>query len=71
MRLFYAFFGFPSPDKSFRLTSTLCQTDPIVINVNEIRTISYKERVCVSLPWLEVLAFLLAPVPYWNMREKS
>ncbi|TKT86411.1 hypothetical protein FC814_00665 [Escherichia sp. MR] len=61
MCFFYAFFGFSSSDKSFRLTSSLCQTDRIVINFNKTRTIGYKERVCVSLPWQEVLAFLLAP----------
>ncbi|TGB76124.1 hypothetical protein CRG95_02195 [Escherichia sp. E4208] len=71
MRLFYAFFGFPSSDKSFRLTNALCQTDRIVININKTRTIGYKERVCVSSPWRVVLAFLLAPVPYWNMRGKN
>ncbi|EFB7641015.1 hypothetical protein E4I92_04980 [Escherichia coli] len=71
MRFFYAFFGFSSSDKSFRLADALCQTDRIVINVNKKRTIGYKERVCVSSPWQEVLAFLLAQVPYWNTLEKN
>ncbi|AVV70391.1 hypothetical protein E2P38_10565 [Escherichia coli] len=71
MCFFYAFFGFSSSDKSFRLADALCQTDRIVINVNKTRTIGYKERVCVSSPWRVVLAFLLAPAPCWNMRGKN